>query len=198
MNNNCTAAINFNKEKLKLKLIILSCIMVLFPYQVFTFLLPFIKSVTSYNQLIFAFIVFVVAVFLVVYYYLFLLFKAWLNKYQCKKPVLIINENGITDKICTTSLGFVPWSNIKKVSALASSEHYLVLFIEDPQALVNKFKKASTRKRLMNHFKKNGSNIRIAIKPLDGNVYTLKKIAQAQLSSFKNKMVQNQSLVEAF
>ena len=179
--------IYYNKSKISTRLIPISCLMVFLPYEVVNLLFTFFHRSHYYIKIILPFLVVAVACFLVVYYYLYKTFRVWLKKYFFKKPVLIIDDKGITDKIGYGSVGFIPWNNIKKVSSFTSNGHNLVVFVENIDELIGKFKKKGKKRKVASEFKKNGSNIRIAVKWLDGNIYSMKKFAQTKLEENKAK-----------
>ncbi|MFP5042458.1 STM3941 family protein [Parasediminibacterium sp. JCM 36343] len=185
----------YNKSTIKTRLILFSCLLVLLPYKVLDYLVTNLNASAFFKNIYLQIIVIIsLALFLVVYYYLFEQFKICYKKFTCKKPVFIINELGITDKINCNSVGFIPWRNIQEVNALSSKERYLVFFIKDTNEVMEKFNKIKVGKKIARNFKKNGSNIRVAVKNLDGNVNKLKKIAQAQLANYNKS---NGAIVQA-
>ena len=180
----------YNKSKIKTRLIPLSCLLVFLPFGAIKLLYDFFQR-SPHEVKVYLPIVGVLSGFgLMIYYFIFQMFSFWLKKFTLKKPVFIIDEKGITDKISIQSVGFIPWSNIKKVSAFNSRNHYLVFFINDKQELINKFKSVAKKRKVAQTFKKNGSNVRIEVDWLDGNVYLMKKLAQAKLDEFNNTSAQ--------
>jgi len=185
MSNNLDA--NYNKWRIKLRLIPLSCLLVFLTYQAIAFFLIITTLSFKITDIWICLFVVIGAVYSIVYFYIFLLFKVWLKKYWMKKPVFIVNERGITDKVNYKSVGFIPWSNIRRITAFASKEHYLVFSIENSTEILEKFKGTSRQKKLAKQFKKEGLHIKIATKWLDVNVNQLKKVAQANLVTYQKQ-----------
>ena len=178
-----TLEIYYNKSRITTWLIPISCLLVFLPYEVTNLLFKFFQRSHHFIKILLPFLILALACFLVLYYFLYKTFLVWFKRYNYKKPVLIVDEKGITDKSAHSSVGFIPWNNIKKVSALSSNGHYLVVFVENVDDIIGKFKKTGKRRKVAKTFKKNGANIRIAVKWLDVNIYTMKKFAQAKLEN---------------
>ena len=181
----------YNKSKIKNWLVPTSCLLVFLPFEVINLVFHFLQRPANQLKNLLPITISFGILFLIIYYFIFELFKLWYKKYTLKKPIFIIDDKGITDKISYNSVGFIPWSNIKKVSAFTSRKHYLVFFLENKDDLINKFKSVAKKKRIARTFKKNGANIRVEVDLLDANIYVMKKFAQAKLEEHKSK----QSLV---
>lgn len=185
---------HYNKWKIKLRLVPLSCLLVFLTYQAVEFFIIISTLTFKITEVWICLFVIIGAAFTIGYYYVLLLFRVWLKKYWMKKPVFIINEKGITDKVNYKSVGFIPWSNIKRITAFASKEHYLVFSIENGTEILEKFKGTSKQKRLAKQFKKDGLHIKIAAKWLDVNVNHLKKIAQTNLDAYLHQKQMDKQL----
>jgi len=185
---------HYNKRRIKLRLIPLSCTLVFLTYQAVEFFLYILSLALKITEIGICLFALIGALFSIVYYCVYLLFRVWLKKYLITKPVFTIDENGIADKINNKSVGFIPWSNIKRVTAFASKEHYLVFSIENSAEILEKFKGTSRYKKLLKQFEKEGVDIKIATKWLDVNVNQLKKVSQANLSSYQHQIEKNKTL----
>jgi hypothetical protein len=180
----------YNKSKIKTRLIPLSCLLAFIPLGLANLVYDILQRPPQQVKAFLPAIAIGGVAILFIYYFIYQLFRVWLKKYTYKKPIFIIDENGVTDKVGYHSVGFIPWSNIKKISALNSKSHYLVFFINDKQEVINKFKSISKKKKVAKDFKKNGLNIRIETDWLDANVYVMKKLAQTKLEEYNNTNVQ--------
>jgi len=176
----------YNKSKIKTRLIPLSCLLVFIPFGAIKLIYDFFQRSPHEVKVYLPIVAVLGGITLMIYYFIFQIFSFWNKKYTLKKPVFIIDENGVTDKVSNKSVGFIPWSNIKKVSAFNSRNHYLVFFINDKQEIINKFKSVAKKKKVAKTFQKNGANVRIEVDWLDANVYVMKKLAQAKLEEYTN------------
>ena len=184
----------YDKSKLQIPLFLFSSLLVLLPFEVASLLFTFFNHSARFVKYFLPFVIGGLLIFSIPYYYLFITFKYWFKKYTLKKPVLIIDQKGIAEKMNFAPIGFIPWSNIKKISAFSSRGHYLVFFIEDIKEITSKFTNKRKKRKAEAYFKKNGANIRIALKFMDGNIYTLKKFAQTKLDVC-NKELQANAMV---
>ena len=52
-----------------------------------------------------------------------------------KKPMLVVNEKGITDNTGATSLGFMPWTDIKEIKMISKARSIEVVLFDEEKYL---------------------------------------------------------------
>jgi len=106
----------YNKSKIKNWLVPTSCLLVFLSFEVINLVFHFLQRPANQLKNLLPLAISFGILFLIIYYFIFELFKLWYKKYTLEKPIFIIDDKGITNKINYNSVGFIPWSNIKKVS----------------------------------------------------------------------------------
>ncbi len=176
-----TVEVYYDKSKLQIPLLLLSAVLIFLPFEVANLLFAFFGHSARFIKHFLPFVIVGLIVIAVPYYYLYITFKFWLKKYLLKKPVLIVENGGITEKIDFGSIGFIPWSNVVTIDSISSGGHHLVLTIKNKNEVIEKFKNAKKRKKVETDFRKHGDKVLIPVKYLDINIYSLKKFAQGKL-----------------
>ena len=176
-----TLEIYYDKSKLQIPLLIISAILVFIPFEVNDLLFKFFNHSSKFIKFFLPFVGLGLVAIAIPYYYNFLTFRFWLNRYTQKKPVLMVGKTGITEKIDFGSIGFIPWSNIQKIDSISSRGHHLVLTVKNKEEIINKFKNNKKRKKIEADFKKYGDKVLIPVKYLGVNIYSLKKYSQKKL-----------------
>ena len=184
-----TVEIYYDRSKLQIPLLLLSAILIFLPFEVANLLFTFFDHSARFIKYFLPFVIVGFIIFAIPYYYIFITFKFWLKKYILKKPVLIVERGGITEKIDFGSIGFIPWNNIVKIDSVSSRGHHLVLTLENKNEVINKFKNTKKRKKIEADFKKHGGNILIPVKYLNTNIYSLRKLAQSKLEESRKVRV---------
>ncbi len=188
-------SITFSKSKIQRQLIRFSCLLVFIPFGTSLVLFDFFQLPAYQIKAKLPALVPLGIAGLIIYYYLFEMFRIWLKKYKNKKPIFIVDGNGITDGVSINSVGFIPWKNIKEVSTYTAHKHYLVISLNDEKEVLNNFKGINQRKKFEKHLKKYGTNVRIQVDWLDGNIYIMKKFIKHKLEEYQKTRQEAQELL---
>ena len=180
-----TLEIYYDKSKLQIPLLLLSAVLIFIPFYIADLIITFLDHSTRYVKYFLPFIGVALIIIAIPYYYIYLTFRFWLRRYTQKKPVLIVEKSGITEKIDFGSIGFIPWSNVQKIDSISSGGQHLVLTVKNKNEIISKFKNNKKRKKVEADFKKHGDNILIPVKYLDVNIYNLKKYSQKKLDGLE-------------
>jgi hypothetical protein len=84
-------------------------------------------------------------------------------KFFDSKPGLVLKEDGFIDNSSGVAVGFVPWSDIKKISTIEVSKQKIILVhVKNPEEYINKQKSYFKRKMMRLSFRMYNTPISLA------------------------------------
>lgn len=106
-----------------------------------------------------------------------------------KRPGLIVDEKGITDRSGEISAGFIPWSDIRAIKPVqVFNQSFLLFIINDPEVYINRYTNALKRKAAAANFRKYGSPVSIATNTLRYGFDELQALLNAKLAAYRQTL----------
>ena len=99
------------------------------------------------------------------------------------KPALTINTQGIIDQSNASSIGFIKWEDIKKIS---NSDKFISIKLKDPNHYISQIKNPFLKQLVKANYRFSGSLVNITKTSLKTDPNEVIKILQEKLDSTKN------------
>ena len=94
-----------------------------------------------------------------------------------KEPLLIIDENGITDNSNASSIGLIKWSNIIEIKTeQVMSTKFFLIYVKNPDEYISKAKSRIKRNLLKANMNKYGTPLSITSNTLSWDFNRIEKL----------------------
>jgi len=114
------------------------------------------------------------------------------RKLMDRKPAMIIDDIGIIDNTGGLSVGRIPWADIADIrgntvqASLASKQHFITIFLKNPDEYIAKEPNALKRKTMAMNTKYAGTPVSISANTLQMDFQELKNILLIKFNIFKS------------